>query len=97
MKRCFFFCWETFRCTVRGFHHVFFFSVSQVKGMVSLIIPLRDVSQVEKVDNQTDPEVHKSILISLKNEPKSVFLFSQIKDRDFLIAKISELLAKVKM
>ncbi|XKL61155.1 hypothetical protein PGB90_008212 [Kerria lacca] len=70
---------------------------SRVKGLVSLIIPLRDVSQVEKVENEYDPGLHKSILITLKIPSKSAFLFSQIKDRDFLLHKISELLSKIKI
>ncbi|KAK7576494.1 hypothetical protein V9T40_012780 [Parthenolecanium corni] len=70
---------------------------SRVKGLVSLIIPLRDVNLAEKVDNNFNPEIRKSILISMKNSAMPGFLFSRIKDRDFLISKISELLSKIEI
>ncbi|XP_065226342.1 TBC1 domain family member 9-like isoform X2 [Planococcus citri] len=68
---------------------------SKVPRLVSLVIPLRDVSQVEKVENNSNPDLHKAISISMKSASKPVFLFSRIKDRDFLIRKLSELLSKI--
>lgn len=60
-----------------------------------LIIPLRDVAQVEKFEDPFNIELHKSILVILKKPEKSEFLFSQIKDREFLLHKIAELLSKI--
>ncbi|RWS02354.1 hypothetical protein B4U79_08485 [Dinothrombium tinctorium] len=62
-------------------------------GLVSLIIPLRDITFPEKVDNHTGHSSHNSLLLSTKT--KSNYLFSQIEDRNFLIQKISELLSKL--
>ncbi|XP_039293126.1 TBC1 domain family member 9 isoform X2 [Nilaparvata lugens] len=68
---------------------------SRVQGLVSLVIPLRDMSQVEKTDS--DPSsvtLENSILITTRM--KVNYLFSRIVDRDFLVQKISELLAKIR-
>uniref|UniRef100_A0A0A9Y1G7 TBC1 domain family member 9 n=1 Tax=Lygus hesperus TaxID=30085 RepID=A0A0A9Y1G7_LYGHE len=67
---------------------------SRVKNLVSLVIPLRDVSQVEPARN-TNPQQASQVLISTKVAPWSTFLFSQVGDRDFFIQKIAELLAKL--
>ncbi|RWS27291.1 hypothetical protein B4U80_07050 [Leptotrombidium deliense] len=63
---------------------------SRVRGLVSLIIPLREITFPEKVDNASS---HNALLLSTKT--KSNYLFSQIDDRNFLIQKISELLARL--
>ncbi|XP_017882346.1 TBC1 domain family member 9 [Ceratina calcarata] len=63
---------------------------SRVKGLVSLVIPLREVRITEPAENQVD----KSILVTTA---RSSFLFAQIHDRDFVVQKISELLAKSKL
>lgn len=59
----------------------------QVKGLVSVVIPLREVKLVEKADSST----YKGILITTISNS---FLFAQIPDRDFLVDKLSELLSK---
>ncbi|XP_015111408.1 TBC1 domain family member 9 [Diachasma alloeum] len=69
---------------------------SRVRQLVSLVIPLREVQLVEAADqspmssNTTD----KSIIVTT---PRSFFLFAQIQDRDFVVQKISELLAKTRL
>lgn len=65
---------------------------SRVKNLVSVVIPLRDVRLVEKAENQaSNSAVDKSVLITTCN--RTSFLFAQIQDRDFVVQKISELLA----
>lgn len=61
--------------------------------MVSLVIPLREVTLVEPAENQSTG-ADKSILVTTA---RSSFLFAQIHDRDFVVQKISELLAKSKL
>lgn len=71
---------------------------SRVKSLVSVVIPLRDVSCVEKVDNHaSNAAVNNSVLITTRSASRPTFLFSQIHDRDFFIEKISELLSWVKV
>lgn len=71
---------------------------SRIKGSVSLVIPMRDIAAVEKVESQSvNSSLHKTILISLKTDNRASFFFSQIKDRDFLLQKISELLFNTKV
>ncbi|XP_043273772.1 TBC1 domain family member 9 isoform X2 [Venturia canescens] len=68
---------------------------SRVRQMVSLVIPLREVKVAETVVNQSSNAVtDKSILVTTA---RSSFLFAQIQDRDFVVQKISELLAKTKL
>ncbi|KAF7989163.1 hypothetical protein HCN44_007473 [Aphidius gifuensis] len=78
---------------------------SRVKDLVSIVIPMRDVRLVEPADQSinssssststsTSITIDKSILVTTI---KSSFLFAQIHDRDFVVQKISELLAKTKL
>ncbi|XP_022235832.1 TBC1 domain family member 9-like, partial [Limulus polyphemus] len=67
---------------------------SRVKNLVYVIIPLRDIALVEKVDSNSSTNVLQDALILTTNS-KVNFLFAQLPDRDFLLEKISELLAKV--
>lgn len=70
--------------------------ILQVKGLVSVVLPLRDVSLVERAENQaSNPAVDKSVLITTSS--KCSFLFAQIQDRDFVVQKISELLARTRL
>lgn len=67
-----------------------------MKGLVSVVIPLRDVSNVEKVDNHaSNTAVNNSVLLTTRSASRPTFLFSQIHDRDFFIQKTSELLSKI--
>ncbi|XP_054270034.1 TBC1 domain family member 9 isoform X2 [Macrosteles quadrilineatus] len=71
---------------------------SRVKGLVSLVLPLRDVVQIERAENQaSNPSVDHSILITTRTAQRSTFLFSQIQDRDFVVQKLSDLLAKIRI
>ncbi|XP_001600394.2 TBC1 domain family member 9 isoform X2 [Nasonia vitripennis] len=68
---------------------------SRVKNLVSLVIPLREVRLIESAENQaSNTAVDKSILVTTA---RASFLFAQIHDRDFVLQKISELLAKTKI
>ncbi|XP_034242050.1 TBC1 domain family member 9 [Thrips palmi] len=65
---------------------------SKTRGVVSVVIPLRDVNSVEPI-NQSSPNMTKAVLFTLKGDV--TFVFAQLQDRDFVVMKISELLAKV--
>ena len=65
----------------------------KVQSLVALIIPLREIISTEKLDNSpATNDRNNAILISTF---KSNFVFAHIEDRDFLLFKISELLAKL--
>ncbi|XP_058791505.1 TBC1 domain family member 9 isoform X2 [Phymastichus coffea] len=65
---------------------------SRVRNLVSLVIPFREVRLIETPDNQaSNSSVDKAILVTTA---RASFLFAQIHDRDFVVKKISELLAK---
>ncbi|XP_015435801.1 PREDICTED: TBC1 domain family member 9 [Dufourea novaeangliae] len=68
---------------------------SRVRGLVSLVVPMREVRLIEPAENQSPSTgIDKSILVTTA---RSSFLFAQIHDRDFVVQKISELLAKSKL
>nr|CAD7263370.1 unnamed protein product [Timema shepardi] len=68
----------------------------RVKGLVSVVIPLREVCLVEKAENQaSNPAVDKSVLLTTFR--KTSFLFAQIQDREFVVDKISELLSRTRV
>ncbi|XP_077490901.1 TBC1 domain family member 8/9 [Amblyomma americanum] len=64
---------------------------SRVKNLVCLVIPLRLLQVTEKVDSHHS--LSNALLLTTRN--KVNFLFAQVEGRDFLIEKISELLAKI--
>ncbi|CAB3241981.1 unnamed protein product [Arctia plantaginis] len=69
---------------------------SRVSNLVRLTIPLRNVHQVERADSggtASSSGDSGSILITTAHHTS--FLFGSISDRDFLVHKISELLAKL--
>ncbi|KAJ8722843.1 hypothetical protein PYW07_004023 [Mythimna separata] len=69
---------------------------SRVRNLVRLTIPLRNVHQVERADSggtASSSGDSGSILITTAHHTS--FLFGNISDRDFLVHKISELLAKL--
>ncbi|KAF5307076.1 hypothetical protein FQR65_LT07135 [Abscondita terminalis] len=72
---------------------------SRVKSLVSLVIPLRDIKLVENIENNVkNTDLDKAIIVTTKNEiEKTNFLFAQVSDRDFLVTKISELLARTQI
>lgn len=69
---------------------------SRVKAQVSLVVPLRDVTVTEKIENNASNQaLDKAIIVSTGNDlNRTNFIFAQILDRDFLVEKISELLSK---
>lgn len=71
--------------------YVCFASKANVPNQVTVIIPFRDVTFSEKINNPNSG-LTNSIIIS--TNLKSSFVFSNIHDRDLLIQKISELLAR---
>jgi hypothetical protein len=64
---------------------------SRVPGLVSLIVPLREVSLTEKTDNCAGAS--NALVITTKS--KCNFIFSHLNDREFLLRKISELLGAI--
>ncbi|XP_078682548.1 TBC1 domain family member 9-like isoform X1 [Branchiostoma floridae x Branchiostoma belcheri] len=65
--------------------------MSRVANEVSLVIPLRDVSLVEKIEN-SNSLLPNAVHISTKS--KTTFLFAQLADRDFLVERISDFLSQ---
>uniref|UniRef100_A0A8C2WTS5 TBC1 domain family member 9 n=1 Tax=Cyclopterus lumpus TaxID=8103 RepID=A0A8C2WTS5_CYCLU len=61
---------------------------SKEETLCSLIIPLREVTIVEKADNSN--VLPSPLSISTKN--RMTFLFANLKDRDFLVQRISDFL-----
>lgn len=67
---------------------------------LNVVIPLRDISQVEKFDRiSTDTSFDNAIIITMKpsssNDKPPVFILSQIFDRLFFLKKVSELLGNL--
>ncbi|XP_074603440.1 TBC1 domain family member 8/9 [Brevipalpus obovatus] len=60
---------------------------------ISLIIPMRNVNAIDKIENHNGLQLSEALLVSTKL--KSNFLISGIDDRDFLLQKLSELLSKL--
>jgi len=65
---------------------------SRVRDLVTVIIPLRDVSVVEKVDNATNNVLQHALLITLKS--KVNYLFAQLPERKVMLEKISDFLSR---
>lgn len=64
---------------------------SRVKNLVCLVLPLRLLQVTERVDSHHS--LSNALLLTTRN--KVNFLLAQVEGRDFLIEKISELLAKL--
>ncbi|XP_055382539.1 TBC1 domain family member 9 [Condylostylus longicornis] len=67
---------------------------SDVKGLVSLVIPFKIIKSAEKKDDGPSRFENQIVISTSENGP---FQFSNINDRDFLIQKISELLSKIQI
>ncbi|XP_041366492.1 TBC1 domain family member 9-like [Gigantopelta aegis] len=66
---------------------------SRVRHLVTLIIPMRDILLVEKVDNSVSGNlINHALLITTKG--KVSFTFSQFENRNFILEKISDLLSR---
>ena len=62
-------------------------------SLLTLIIPLREIRSVEKLDNNSSGHVwNKAIVFTL---PKMNIIFAHIEDREFFIQKIVKILAKL--
>jgi len=69
---------------------------SHVPGLVSLVIPLKDVNCVEKSStNVNHGNQDEAIVFTMKNGGKT-FVFGQVSDRDFVVEKLCELLSQLK-
>ncbi|KAG9480108.1 hypothetical protein GDO78_011882 [Eleutherodactylus coqui] len=66
---------------------------SKEENLCSLIIPLREVTIVEKADSSS--VLPSPLSISTKN--RMTFLFANLKDRDFLVQRISDFLQQTTM
>jgi len=69
---------------------------------LNVVIPLCDVSQIEKLEPiPIEQSFDNSIIITLKststNEKPPLFIFSHIMERDFFLKNISEILGNLKM
>ena len=65
-------------------------------GLVSLVIPLKNVNCVEKsCINVNHGNQDEAIVFTMKKGGKT-FVFGQVSDRDFVVEKLCELLAKLK-
>ncbi|XP_033751283.1 TBC1 domain family member 9-like [Pecten maximus] len=66
---------------------------SRVRELVSIVMPTREIQLVEKVDNSASSDGNqKGLVITTKG--KLNLMFSQLGDRDFILEKISDFLAK---
>lgn len=72
-------------------NYICFASKSNVTNPVTVIIPFREVTFIENINN-SNSGLKDAVLLSTNS--KSNFVFSQIEDRDTLIVKVSELLAR---
>ncbi len=69
---------------------------SLIAHQVSVVVPLADVSYVEKTDvNSNGYSAEDAIAVVVKTSKKP-FVFVQLPDRKFVIEKISDMLAKLK-
>jgi len=77
--------------------YVCFATKANIPNQVTVIIPFRQVRYIEKANissNHASSNTSMSNSIIISTNSKSEFRFSNIKDRDVLIKKMSELLAK---
>jgi len=66
---------------------------SHIPGLVSLVIPLKDVICIEKANkNANTGYSDEGLVFSMKNCANN-FVFGQVEDRDFVLEKLCELLA----
>ncbi|XP_025206941.1 TBC1 domain family member 9 [Melanaphis sacchari] len=75
---------------------------SKTKDPLNVVIPLCDVSQVEKLEPiPNDPSFDNAIIITLKqtssNDKPSFFIFSQIMEREFFLKNISDFLGSLEI
>lgn len=66
---------------------------SRVRGLVRMIIPLRDVNTVEKVDHTVGGALYTNAMV-VTTKGKMNVMFSQIGERDLILEKISDCLSR---
>ncbi|XP_064601750.1 TBC1 domain family member 9B-like isoform X2 [Liolophura sinensis] len=66
---------------------------SRVRRLVTVIIPLRDILLVEKVDNASTGNIMNNALV-ITTKGKMNFVFTQFKDRNMILERISDFLSK---
>ncbi|KAK2144685.1 hypothetical protein LSH36_737g04030 [Paralvinella palmiformis] len=67
---------------------------SRVLGLVTVVIPMREINSVEKADNPHNA-LNKPIIVTTLS--KMTFLFAELADRDLILEKISDFLSKQPM
>ncbi|XP_061166989.1 TBC1 domain family member 9-like isoform X2 [Saccostrea echinata] len=67
---------------------------SRVRDLVTVVIPLREVVLVEKVDNAASGELGTDALV-VTTKGKNNFIFSQLPVREFILQKLSDFLSRV--
>ncbi|XP_068143014.1 TBC1 domain family member 9 isoform X2 [Drosophila tropicalis] len=65
---------------------------SDVKDLVSVVIPMKTIKSVEKKDDGQQRFDNQIVIITSENVP---FVFAQIIDREILISKITDLLSRI--
>merc|ERR1719210_2411778 len=68
---------------------------SHVADLVSIVIPLDHVTSVEKTDSNINAKLYDEGLLFSLHSPDNTVIFGQVQDRDFVLQKISDLLAQV--
>ncbi|XP_038052661.1 TBC1 domain family member 9-like isoform X2 [Patiria miniata] len=63
---------------------------SRLKNLVHVVIPMRDVTVIEKVENSS--VIQNGLHVSTRS--KMTILFASLKDRDFLVHHIADFLSK---
>ncbi|XP_055998545.1 TBC1 domain family member 9-like isoform X2 [Ostrea edulis] len=67
---------------------------SRVRDLLTVVIPLREVVLVEKVDNAASGELGTDSLV-VTTKGKHNFIFSQLPVREFILQKLSDFLSRV--
>ncbi|XP_030570382.1 TBC1 domain family member 9 isoform X2 [Drosophila novamexicana] len=70
----------------------FFCFRSDVKDLVSVVIPMKTIKSVEKKDDGQQRFDNQIVIFTAENVP---FMFAKIADREVLISKITDLLSRI--
>jgi len=68
---------------------------SHVVDLVNIVIPLDLVTSVEKTDRNMNTKLYDEGLLFTLHSPDNTIILGQVQDRDFVLQKISDLLAQV--
>ncbi|XP_017843403.1 TBC1 domain family member 9 isoform X2 [Drosophila busckii] len=72
----------------------FFCFRSEVKELVSVVIPMKTIKSVEKKDDGQQRFDNQIVIFTSENVP---FMFAKINDREVLISKITDLLSRIQI